>query len=122
MPRVVLAGPLRRMAGGVAELGVDGTTAGEVLRGLERLHPALSRWILDERGRLREHVRLFVGEVDADLDTVVGEEEEIYIVQAISGGACEPGSPGEAAPPMRPPGISGQRRHRIPDDGGRERR
>lgn len=68
-----------------------GSTAGEVLRNLERLRPALAGWVLDERGALRQHVHVFVNEEQSDLGRAVSGQDEITIVQAISGGAPDAG-------------------------------
>lgn len=93
MPAVHLPSTLRQRAGGVSPLEAPGATAGEVLRNLEKLTPALAGWILDEQGALRQHVHVFVNDEQADLRRSVSERDEITIVQAISGGA-------PAAPPI----------------------
>ena len=86
MASIVLPGPLRQLTGAPATLAVDATTAGEALRELERRHPNVVGWVLDESGRLREHIKLFVGECEATLDTPLPEGGELYVVRAISGG------------------------------------
>ena len=60
MPLVRLRGPLKQLAGDRAEHAIDGASVGELLRALEREHPATSGWILDERGVLRRHINVFV--------------------------------------------------------------
>jgi len=87
MPTVHLPSTLRQRAGGISPLQASGSTAGEVLRRLEALAPGLAGWILDERGTLRPHVHVFVNDEQADLDRAVRQQDEITIVQAISGGA-----------------------------------
>ena len=87
MPAVYLPATLKQRAGGVSPLEAPGSTAGEVLRHLERAVPALAGWILDERGGLRQHVHVFVNDEQADLARPVAPRDEITIVQAISGGA-----------------------------------
>jgi len=43
--------------------------------------------MVDERHRLRPHVRIFLnGEILRDLDTPVAEDDEVMIMQALSGG------------------------------------
>lgn len=86
MPSVHLPALLGQRAGGERRLGVDGATVGEVLRNLERRRPALRGWILDERGELREHVNLFVNRQRGDLETPLASGDELYVLQAISGG------------------------------------
>jgi len=83
---VRLRGPLKQVAGGRPEHPLDGRTVRELLRELERTQPAVSGWILDERGRLRRHINVFVnGELGAQ-DTEVGDEDRVDVLPAISGG------------------------------------
>jgi molybdopterin converting factor small subunit len=58
----------------------------EVLRALEREHPGLEGWILDERGRIREHVNVFVNRDYGREGTAVGEGDRLHVLPAISGG------------------------------------
>ena len=59
MPVVRLRAPLSELAGGNRELELDGATVGEVLKALEREHPDVRGWILDEHGGdPRAHQRL----------------------------------------------------------------
>jgi len=86
MPVVRLREPLKRLAGGRSEHAVDGASVVELLRELERAHPAAKGWMLDERGELRRHIHVFVnGELSAQ-DAHVGADDRIDVVPAISGG------------------------------------
>jgi molybdopterin converting factor small subunit len=86
MPVVRLREPLKRLAGGRSEHAVDGGCVIELLRELERAHPAAKGWILDERGELRRHIHVFVnGELSAQ-ETAVAADDLIDVVPAISGG------------------------------------
>jgi sulfur-carrier protein len=79
-------GPLKKLAGGSAEHPVDGDTIGDLLRALERDHPALSGWVLDERGLIRRHINVYVnGELGAR-DTAVADRDRVEVLPAISGG------------------------------------
>jgi sulfur carrier protein ThiS len=53
-------------------------------------NPQARGYVLDERGALRKHMVVFVdGQAVADRETLsdaVGEESEIYVMQALSGG------------------------------------
>jgi molybdopterin converting factor small subunit len=53
---------------------------------LEASYPALRGWIVDERGALRRHVKLYFGQGAVSLDTPIGPNDELHIVAAISGG------------------------------------
>jgi molybdopterin synthase sulfur carrier subunit len=83
---VRLRGPLKRLAGGETEHAVDAPTVGELLRALERAQPALSGWILDERGRVRRHINVFVNGEYGGEGTPVGPDDRIDVLPAISGG------------------------------------
>ena len=67
-----------------------GTTVGEVLGAYFIDHPAVRHYVLDDQGGVRQHVTVFVGGstiVDrARLSDVVSAGEEIYVMQALSGG------------------------------------
>jgi molybdopterin synthase sulfur carrier subunit len=86
MPVVCLRGPLKRLAGDCAEHVVEGASVDELLRELERAHPAVSGWILDERGVLRGHIRVFVNGADSGPHEQVGADDRIDVLPAISGG------------------------------------
>jgi molybdopterin converting factor small subunit len=74
------------MAGERAEHPVAGATVAELLRNLERDQPALGGWILDERGRVRRHINVFVNGELGDEQTAVGDDDRVDVLPAISGG------------------------------------
>jgi molybdopterin synthase sulfur carrier subunit len=86
MAVVRLRAPLSELAGGTKELQLDGNTVAEVLRSLEREHPEVAGWILDERGRIREHINVFVNREYGREETTVGPDDRLHILPAISGG------------------------------------
>lgn len=69
---------------------VEGGTAAEVVRALDALAPGIAEYIVDERGSLRMHVNLFIGDemvVDRRrLSDPVPEGGTVYVFQALSGG------------------------------------
>lgn len=73
---------------------VDGTTVGEALDRVFVANPRLRGYLLDEHGRVRRHVTVFVGDrplVDrVTLTDEVGPDSEIFVLQALSGGAATP--------------------------------
>ncbi len=84
---------LREHCGGQAILTVDLRDAGTVADLLDAVacdQPALERRIRDERGVLRTHVNVFVGDRDVraldGLATVLASGGEVSILAAISGG------------------------------------
>jgi sulfur-carrier protein len=83
---VCVRGPLKTLAGGCSEHQLEGGTVGEVLRGLERAHPAVAGWVLDERRLIRRHINVFVNGERGDESTAVGESDRVEVVPAITGG------------------------------------
>lgn len=67
-----------------------GATVAEVLASGMAGDDLLRSYVLDEQGRLRKHVNIYVdGAVIADRATLtdpVGPDAEIYVLQALSGG------------------------------------
>ncbi len=86
MPVVRLRAPLSELAGGSKELELEGSTVAEVLKALEREHPDVRGWILDEHGSIREHINVFVNREYGREDTVVGANDRLHVLPAISGG------------------------------------
>jgi molybdopterin synthase sulfur carrier subunit len=86
MPRVILTGSIREQVGGVSAVDVDGDTARAAVAALEAAYPGLRGWVVDERGALRRHVKLFLGAEAVSLDAALGPDAELHIVAAISGG------------------------------------
>jgi molybdopterin converting factor small subunit len=86
VPVVRLRAPLSELAGGKRELELDGSTVAEVLKALEREHPDVRGWILDEHGAIREHINVFVNKEYGREDTTVGAQDRLHVLPAISGG------------------------------------
>ncbi|MGZ4131878.1 MAG: MoaD/ThiS family protein [Actinomycetota bacterium] len=87
MPVVALRAPLRALAGGNAELTLEGSTVGEVIASLQRAWPRTTGWIVDERGVIRTHVNVFVNGERADASTPVHADDRLNVIASISGGA-----------------------------------
>jgi hypothetical protein len=69
------------------EVEARGATLGAVLLDLDRRHPGLRFRIVDEQDRIRPHMSVFVGGRRArDLRARVGADDEVHILQALSGG------------------------------------
>jgi sulfur-carrier protein len=86
MATVRLRGQLKQLAGDQAEHEHDGATVTDVLRELENAHPAVRGWVLDERGRIRPHINVFVNGERAREDTGVAGPDRLEVIPAISGG------------------------------------
>lgn len=74
----------------VRDTPVQGATVAEALRVCFEQNPAVARYVLDDQGVVRKHVAVFVnGEPVSDrggLSDAVGADDEIYVMQALSGG------------------------------------
>lgn len=89
MPTVSFTSALRRfVAAPSAE--VQGGTVGEALAAVFARRPALRGYVLDDQGAVRRHVSIYVnGEPITDrarLGDKVGPRDEIYVLQALTGG------------------------------------
>ena len=79
--------PLRSYTGNAATVEVDGSTLAEVLDNLDGRFPGIRFRVIDEQGRLRQHMNIFVaGERCRDLSTALDHVDEVVIMQALSGG------------------------------------
>jgi len=81
---------LRPLSGGVAQVSVDGTTLSEVIAALEAAHPGFADRLLDEAGKLRKFVNVFVADDDVryldGLATPVSDGDTVSIIPAVAGG------------------------------------
>jgi molybdopterin synthase sulfur carrier subunit len=81
---------LRPMAGGKAQVQVEGSTLAEVIKHLDDAHPGFQDRLLDEDGGLRRYVNVFVADDDVrflqGLDTPVPDGETVAIIPAVAGG------------------------------------
>ena len=81
---------LRTLTGGASEVAVEGGTVGEVVAALEASYPGFRDRLLDDAGKLRRFVNVFVSDDDVrflqGLDTPVPAGETVSIVPAVAGG------------------------------------
>ncbi|HEV8390757.1 MAG TPA: MoaD/ThiS family protein [Dongiaceae bacterium] len=89
MPTIHLTSHLRRVAPG-GPTHVEAATLGAALDAYFAAVPRARSYILDDQGRLRRHVAVFIdGELltdKRDLGRSVSPTSEIYVMQALSGG------------------------------------
>jgi molybdopterin converting factor small subunit len=72
---------------GARTVRAEGRTLAEVMLDLDRRFPGLRFRVVDEQDALRPHVRFFInGEQVFDLATAVTDDDELVVVQALSGG------------------------------------
>ena len=82
--------PLRKLTGGAEEVQASGKSVGELIGELEKKFPGIKERICDESGSVRRFVNIFVKDEDIrflqNLETPLGEKDEVSIVPAIAGG------------------------------------
>ncbi|HWD68821.1 MAG TPA: MoaD/ThiS family protein [Solirubrobacteraceae bacterium] len=86
MAVVCVRAPLRALAGGRGEHELEGATVVDLLRGFESANPDAAGWILDERGRIRRHINVFVNGERGAGDTAVSAGDRVDVIPAITGG------------------------------------
>lgn len=82
---VRLRAPLSELCGGSIHR-VPGGTVGEALRALEAQHPSIAGWILDEQGRVREHVNVYVNRAPAREGDPLTARDRVQVLPSITGG------------------------------------
>jgi len=85
--RIRHASLLHSYTGGKKVVELEASTVREAMETLDRRFPGLVFRIIDEQGRIRPHMNIFLGEEKvSDLATPITANAEIYIVGALSGG------------------------------------
>ena len=79
--------PLRSYTDQRSVVEGEGATLDELLADLDRRHPGIRFRMVDEQGRLRTHMKVFVNrEMVRDLTGPIAPTDEVVIMQALSGG------------------------------------
>ncbi|MEY9847542.1 MoaD/ThiS family protein [Streptacidiphilus sp. MAP5-3] len=81
---------LRTYTDGKAEVTVEGSTLAEVIKDLEANHTGISARLLDDSGKLRRFVNVYVNEDDVrfaeGLETATPDGAGVSIIPAVAGG------------------------------------
>ncbi|EST39525.1 molybdenum cofactor biosynthesis protein MoaD [Streptomycetaceae bacterium MP113-05] len=81
---------LRTYTGGRAEVTAEGATLSEVLADLEKHHTGIGARVLDDAGKLRRFVNVYVNDDDvrfaAGLQTSTPDGAGVSIIPAVAGG------------------------------------
>jgi molybdopterin synthase sulfur carrier subunit len=90
MSTVKFTHALSKFFPGLKNTPAQGSTLVEILGEMEACYPGVRGYLLDEQGRLRNHVNIFIdGALIKDrtsLSDSFSQNCEIYIMQALSGG------------------------------------
>ena len=81
---------LRTYTGGAAEVPAEGATLAEVLADLEKNHSGIGARVLDDAGKLRRFVNVYVNDDDVrfveGLQTPTPDGAGVSIIPAVAGG------------------------------------
>ncbi|WP_165987934.1 MoaD/ThiS family protein [Streptomyces sp. YIM 98790] len=81
---------LRTYTGGAAEVTAEGSTLAEVLADLEKNHTGIGSRVLDDTGKLRRFVNVYVNDDDVrfaeGLQTPTPDGAGVSIIPAVAGG------------------------------------
>jgi molybdopterin synthase sulfur carrier subunit len=70
-----------------SQVEATGATLDDVLQDLDRRYPGIRFRMIDEQQRVRRHIRIFVNGTPTELlSHLIQPEDEVVIVQALSGG------------------------------------
>lgn len=90
MPTVKFTSNLRRFYPHLVPLISSKNNLVLILQEVEAMYPGMLNYIVDEQGLLRKHVNIFVNNhliKDREkLSDPVSKDDEVYIMQALSGG------------------------------------
>ncbi len=85
--RVRIPTPLRSYTSQRPVVEAGGVTVRELLDDLDRQFPGMAFRVVDEQGRLRTHMRVYLDqESTRDLDASLEGVAEVTVMQALSGG------------------------------------
>lgn len=81
---------LRTYTGGAGEVSVTGATLADAIADLDAQYPGIGARVLDDEGRLRRFVNVYVNDDDVrfleDLATATPDGAAISIIPAVAGG------------------------------------
>lgn len=87
---VRLPGALRDATGGQTKVQASGRTLADVIADVDRRHPGFRGRVVDDAGRLRSYVNIYIGDDDArtkgGTDAPVPDGTEVMVIPAMAGG------------------------------------
>ena len=90
MPKVIFTPALKKFFPGMKLQTISPGTVFEAILELEKTYPGLKTYLLEDNDALRKHVNIYIGNnliKDRDnLSDLLNEKDELYILQALSGG------------------------------------
>lgn len=90
MAKVTFARHLQRFFPNLRSVEVPGGTVAQIVAEVDASFPGLAAYLIDDQGSLRKHVNIFIGnQLVRDRQTLsdaVQAADEVFILQALSGG------------------------------------
>lgn len=90
MANIIIPTPLRKFTNNEASVESNGTTVQESVEDLAKQFPDLNKHIFDAEGKIRQFIRIYVGDEDINAlnneNTEVDGNSVISIIPAIAGG------------------------------------
>ncbi len=81
---------LRTYTGGASEVTAEGGTLADVIEDLERSYPGIRARVIDDAGKLRRFVNVYVGDEDVrfaeGLATKTPDGTSVSVIPAVAGG------------------------------------
>jgi sulfur-carrier protein len=85
--KVILPTPLASYTANRREVEAVGTSLDEMFGDLDRRYPGIRFRVIDERGAIRPHIKVFVNRAQAaSLAMPLARDDEVLVVAALSGG------------------------------------
>lgn len=90
MPTLTLPALMKYYVNDLSEIQVTGSTVSQAITDLTTQYPTIKPQIMDNQGRLRRHINLFVNKENINdlngLDTSIKESDLIILMPSITGG------------------------------------
>ena len=90
MPTLTLPALMKYYVNDLSEIKVSGSTVSQAINDLTTQYPTIKPHIMDNQGRLRRHVNLFINKENIKnlngLDTPIEESDLIILMPSITGG------------------------------------
>ena len=88
--RIHFTPALKRFVPELHSIEGQGTTVADAIAAVKNTYPGLQDYIVEDNGALRKHVNIFINDAfirdRAGLSDPVQENDDVYIIQALSGG------------------------------------
>ena len=87
MPTVFIPSMMQKLTGGAQQVVVEGSSVRQVIKNLDKVHPDVKDWLLDDN-QLKSNISVAIDGVVTPMGLLeeVDDASEVHFVAAISGG------------------------------------